>query len=53
MTIALEPMVLAGDPCVEVADDHWTVRSCDRELTAHFEHTICITNGQAQILTRL
>jgi methionyl aminopeptidase len=51
MTIALEPMVLAGDPCVEVADDHWTVLSCDRALTAHFEHTICVTNGEAQILT--
>lgn len=53
MTVALEPMVLAGDYSVEVADDHWTVRSCDRNLTAHFEHTICITNGEPQILTRL
>jgi len=53
MTVALEPMVLAGDYCVEVADDHWTVLSCDRNLTAHFEHTICVTNGEPQILTRL
>ena len=53
MTIALEPMVLAGDPYVTVVDDHWTVVSCDGNLTAHFEHTIGITNGTAAILTRL
>jgi methionyl aminopeptidase len=53
MTLALEPMVLAGDPCVKVTDDHWTVVSCDGALTAHFEHTIGITNGCADILTLL
>lgn len=53
MTIALEPMVLAGDSCVRVLDDHWTVVSCDGELTAHFEHTIAITDGDAEILSRL
>jgi methionyl aminopeptidase len=53
MTVALEPMVLAGDSCVKVADDHWTVVSCDGNLTAHFEHTIGITQGEADILTRL
>ena len=53
MTIALEPMVLLGDASVRVLDDHWTVVSCDGELTAHFEHDIAITNGDAQILSRL
>jgi methionyl aminopeptidase len=53
MTIALEPMVLAGDRYVRVLDDHWTVVSDDGELTAHFEHSIAITNGDAEILTRL
>jgi methionyl aminopeptidase len=53
MTIALEPMVLAGDRRVRVLDDHWTVVSLDGKLTAHFEHSIAITNGDAEILTRL
>lgn len=53
MTIALEPMVLAGDYHVRVANDQWTVVSADRRLTAHFEHTIVIRNGEAEILTRL
>jgi methionyl aminopeptidase len=53
MTIALEPMVLAGDYKVQVSDDKWTVISADRKLTAHFEHTIVVRNGEAEILTRL
>ncbi len=53
MTVALEPMVLAGDTCVKVLDDHWTVVSCDGKLTAHFEHSIVVTDGEAEILTRL
>jgi methionyl aminopeptidase len=53
MTIALEPMVLAGDFRVRVLDDHWTVVSSDGHLTAHFEHTIVVQDGQAEILTRL
>lgn len=53
MTIALEPMVLAGDYRVRVLDDHWTVVSADGRLTAHFEHTILVRDGEAEILTRL
>jgi len=53
MAVALEPMVLAGDICVKVLDDHWTVASCDGELTAHFEHTIAIVGDEAEILTCL
>jgi methionyl aminopeptidase len=53
LTVALEPMVLAGDSRVRVLDDHWTVVSCDEKLTAHFEHTIAINDGDAEILSRL
>jgi len=53
MTIALEPMVLAGDCRVRVLDDHWTVVSADGRLTAHFEHTILVRDGEAEILTKL
>ena len=53
MTIALEPMVLAGDRDVRVLDDHWTVVSRDGRLTAHFEHTIAITDGDAEVISRL
>ena len=53
MTIALEPMVLAGERFVREMDDRWTVVSSDGELTAHFEHTIAITDGEAEILTRI
>jgi methionyl aminopeptidase len=53
MTVALEPMVLSGNARVRVLDDHWAVASYDGELTAHFEHTIAITDGEAEILTQL
>ena len=53
MTIALEPMVLAGGNQVRVMDNHWTVVSRDGKLTAHFEHSIAVTDGDAEILTRL
>jgi methionyl aminopeptidase len=51
MTIALEPMVLISSPRVRVLDDHWTVASRNGKLTAHFERTIAITDGEADILT--
>ncbi|MCH2540364.1 MAG: type I methionyl aminopeptidase [Anaerolineales bacterium] len=53
MTIALEPMVLSGGTETHVLDDGWTVASNDGGLTAHYEHTIAITDGEAQILTKL
>lgn len=53
MTIALEPMVLQGTPRTKVLSDKWTVVSADGSLTAHFEHTIAVTNGEAIILTLL
>jgi methionyl aminopeptidase len=51
MTIALEPMVLAGTPQTKVLKDRWTVASRDGELTAHFEHTVAITENGPWILT--
>jgi methionyl aminopeptidase len=51
MTLALEPMVNAGDWHTRVGDDHWTVLTADGSLSAHFEHTIAITGGGAEVLT--
>ena len=53
MTIALEPMVNAGGWRTRVGDDFWTVSTMDGSLSAHFEHTIAITDGEAEILTAL
>lgn len=53
MTIALEPMVLVGTYETRVLPDQWTVVSADGSLTAHFEHTIAVTEGEPLILTVL
>ncbi len=53
MTLALEPMVNTGDFLTRVSDNHWTVLTADGGLSAHFEHTIAIGDGEAEILTRL
>jgi methionyl aminopeptidase len=53
LTIALEPMVLIGTHETRVLPDRWTVVSADGSLTAHFEHTIAVTEGDPQILTVL
>lgn len=53
MTFALEPMVNAGDWRTRLLPDDWTVATKDGSLSAHFEHTIAITNGEAEILTQL
>ena len=51
MTIALEPMVLVGTPETRVLPDQWTVVSADGSLTAHFEHSVAVTEGEPLILT--
>lgn len=51
MVIAVEPMVCAGDWRVKVLGDKWTTVSADGSLTAHYENTILITNGEPEILT--
>ena len=53
MTIALEPMVLIGSYETKVLADQWTVVSVDGALTAHFEHTIAVTQEGPLILTTL
>jgi methionyl aminopeptidase len=53
MTFALEPMVNVGTYLTQVLEDDWTVVTDDGELSAHFEHTIAITDGEPEILTRL
>jgi methionyl aminopeptidase len=51
MTLALEPMVNVGDWRTEVLDDDWTVVTADGELSAHYEHTIAVQDGDALVLT--
>jgi methionyl aminopeptidase len=52
MTIAIEPMVNVGGAAVEIMADQWTVLTKDRQLSAHFEHTVLIGDDGAEILTR-
>jgi methionyl aminopeptidase len=51
MTLAIEPMINAGSPEVFVADDRWSISTNDGSLSAHFEHTVAVTDGEARILT--
>jgi methionyl aminopeptidase len=51
MTIAIEPMVNAGLPGVKILNDGWTVVTLDGSLSAHFEHTVLITEAEPEILT--
>ena len=53
MTIAIEPMVLVGTAETRVLPDQWTVVSANGSLTAHFEHTVAVTEGEPLILTVL
>jgi methionyl aminopeptidase len=52
MTLAIEPMVNMGTAQVEVLDDDWTAITRDHKLSAHFEHTIVVTDQGPEILTR-
>ena len=51
MTLAIEPMINMGRPDVEWLDDDWTVVTADGSLSAHYENTILITEGEPEILT--
>ena len=51
MTLAIEPMVNEGRPGVRILDDGWTVITEDRKPSAHFEHTVLVTEGEPEILT--
>ncbi|MCD6232703.1 type I methionyl aminopeptidase [Candidatus Aerophobetes bacterium] len=51
MVLAIEPMVNMGNSEVEILKDHWTIVTKDRQLSAHFEHTVAVTNNHPEILT--
>ncbi len=51
ITIAIEPMVLIGTHETRVLRDQWTVISADKSLTAHFEHSVAVTEGEPMVLT--
>ena len=53
MTLALEPMVNIGDWRTRLGDNHWTVFTSDGSLSAHFEHTIAVTEAEPEVLTAL
>ena len=53
MVIALEPMVLIGSPATKVLEDGWAVSSANGKLTAHFEHSVAVTESGPMVLTRL
>ena len=52
MVLALEPMLNIGDWRTRLGDDYWTVLTADGSLSAHAEHTIAITNGEPEVLTK-
>jgi methionyl aminopeptidase len=53
MVLAIEPMVNAGGSEVRVLDDQWTAVTADGSLSAHFEHTVAVTDHGAEVLTAL
>jgi methionyl aminopeptidase len=53
MVFAIEPMVNAGGPEVEILDDEWTAVTADGAPSAHFEHTVLITEDAPEVLTRI
>ena len=53
LTIAIEPMVNMGGPATKTLPDRWTIVTLDGSLSAHFEHTVAITENGTRVLTRL
>lgn len=53
MTLAIEPMINEGTQDVRVLKNNWTVVTADGKLSAHFEHTVAITDGECLILTQV
>jgi methionyl aminopeptidase len=52
MTLAIEPMINAGAPGVYLHEDEWSISTEDESLSAHFEHTVAVTETGLKILTR-
>ena len=51
MVIAIEPMLTLGSPSIVILDDDWTIETEDYSPSAHFEHTVLVTNDGYEILT--
>jgi methionyl aminopeptidase len=51
MTLAIEPMINAGGPDVQIHEDNWSISTADESLSAHFEHTVALTESGPRILT--
>jgi methionyl aminopeptidase len=51
MTLAIEPMINAGGPEIVMADDKWSILTADGSLSAHFEHTVAVTDEGPRVLT--
>jgi len=52
MTLAIEPMITIGNPATRTLPDKWTVVTQDKSLSAHFEHTVAVTDGDPRVLTK-
>jgi methionyl aminopeptidase len=52
MTLAIEPMFMLGGEKISIDADGWTIRTADGKYAAHFEHTVLVTKGAPEILTR-
>jgi methionyl aminopeptidase len=52
MVLAIEPMVNAGGYQVRTKPDKWTIVTADGSLSAHFEHTIAVKDGDPEVLTK-
>jgi methionyl aminopeptidase len=52
MVFAIEPMINAGDPEIRVHEDEWSISTADGSLSAHFEHTVAVTDDGPEILTK-
>jgi methionyl aminopeptidase len=52
LTLAIEPMVNVGGPATKTLSDRWTIVTADGSLSAHFEHTVAITDNGPRVLTR-
>ena len=53
MTIAIEPMITAGSWEVKVGRDGWLVSTVDGKLSSHYEHTVLVTDGEPELLTKI
>ena len=53
MALAIEPMINLGSPNIRFLEDGWTAVTVDKQPSAHFEHTVLVTDGDPKILTKV